>query len=101
MKPHRHAEIIKEFVNGKECEYHIPYADKWEEINFLADFDTRHTVRVKPEKKLDIVAFAKAYCFENNMSYLSLAHTDQDDFDNLKLIFDGETNVIKSAEVIK
>ena len=101
MKPHRHSEIIKEFIYGKKCEYYIPYDNKWEDINFLADFDTRHTVRVKPEKKPDIVAFAKAYCFENNMSYLSLAHTDQDDFDNLKLIFDGETNVVKSAEVIK
>jgi len=49
MKPHRHAEVIKAFVDGKECEFLIPYADKWEKINFLSDFENRETVRVKPQ----------------------------------------------------
>ena len=49
MKPHKHSEVIKEFIYGKECEYYIPYADKWEKINFLSDFDNMDKVRVKPE----------------------------------------------------
>jgi hypothetical protein len=99
MKPHRHAEIIKEFVNGKECEYYIPYSDKWEEINFLADFDTRHTVRIKPEPKPDTVDYLfvankePIYVPEINWVYENTA--------NLKLTWDGETGKLKSAEVIK
>ena len=52
---HKHAEIIKEFIYGKQCEYYIPYADKWEEINFLADFESREKVRIKPEPKPDVI----------------------------------------------
>jgi hypothetical protein len=96
MKPHRHAEIIKEFVNGKECEYHIPYADKWEEINFLADFDIRHTVRIKPEPKPDIVLFG--YVYKSDIVGL---HKLTNSFDNIKLTYDGETGELKLAEVIK
>ena len=93
---HRHAEIIKEFVNGKECEYHIPYADKWEEINFLADFDTRHTVRIKPEPKPDIEEIVLASYGEDGLVIFNRAIPR-----NLKLIFDGQTGELKSAEVIK
>jgi len=97
MKPHRHAEIIKEFVNGKECEYHIPYADKWEKINFLADFDTRHTVRIKPEPKPDVVRYGY---ISWNLRCINLT-PGCFEMDNVKFIFDGETGELKSAEVIK
>ena len=96
MKPHRHAEIIKEFVNGKECEYYIPYSDKWEEINFLADFDTRHTVRIKPDPKPDIVRYTSI-----GLDYADDASERKFPTDNLKLTFDGETGKLKLAEVIK
>jgi hypothetical protein len=99
MKPHRHAEIIKEFVNGKECEYHIPYADKWEEINFLADFDTRHTVRIKPEPKPDVVDYL--FVGDKELIHFTEINWVFENTANLKLVWDGETKQLKSAEVIK
>ena len=102
MKPHRHAEIIKEFVNGKECEYHIPYADKWEEINFLADFDTRHTVRIKPEPKPDVVNYLEIGDNKQNSIYVPrIEYACNFNEANLKIIWDGETGKLKNAEVIK
>ena len=98
MKPHIHAEVIKEFIYGKQCEYYIPYADKWEKINFLGDFDNREKVRVKSEPKEDwidylFVSDKKSYQIpEINWVFVNTA--------NLKLTWDGESGVLKNAEVI-
>jgi hypothetical protein len=100
MKPHKHAELIKKWVDGIECEYHIPYADKWEEINFLADFDTRHTVRIKPEPKPDVVTYLSKE-FYHLIGYKWHESNFKFDTTLLKIIWDGETGKLKSAEVIK
>jgi hypothetical protein len=93
---HRHSEIIKAFVNGKECEYYIPYADEWEEINFLSDFDNADKVRVKPEPKEDIEETVLASYGVDGLVIFNRAIPR-----NLKVIFDGETGKLKSAEVLK
>jgi len=93
---HKHAEIIKEFIYGKQCEYYIPYADKWEEINFLADFESREKVRIKPEPKPDVIENLNlSFDKDKGLTYFPVSAP------NLKLTFDGETSELKSAEVIK
>jgi len=46
---HKHAEVIKEFVDGIKCEGWLEYSEKWFLITALKDFDTFGTVRIKPE----------------------------------------------------
>ena len=93
---HKHAEVIKAFVDGKKCEYYIPYSDKWEEINFLTLFESYEQVRIKPEPKPDIVRYTSI-----GLDYADDASERKFPTDNLKLTFDGETGKLKSAEVIK
>jgi hypothetical protein len=92
---HKHAEVIKAFADGIECEYFDGLINSWEKIEDLNDFICFHIVRIKPQPKEDTVRYI---CILNG--YIG----PQSDYmfysDNLKLIFDGETGKLKSAEVI-
>jgi len=95
MKPHRHAEVIKEFVNGKECQYFDSLTKHWENIEDLGDF-VFDIVRIKPEPKPDVIENLNlSFDKEKGLTYLPVSAP------NLKLTFDGETGILKSAEVIK
>jgi hypothetical protein len=48
---HEHAEVIKEFVDGKICEYWSNELNKWGHVTKLETFDWAKAVRVKPEPK--------------------------------------------------
>jgi hypothetical protein len=89
MKPHRHAEVIKAFVDGKECEYFDSLTKHWEKIEDLGDF-VFDIVRIKP---IDTVAFLQVYKGKVNFFV-------KESDGNLKVIFDGETGILKSAEVL-
>jgi hypothetical protein len=95
MKPHRHAEVIKEFVNGKECEYFDSLTKHWEKIEDLGDF-VFDIVRIKPEPKEDIEETVLVSYGVDGLVIFNRAIPR-----NLKIIFDGKTGELKSAEVIK
>jgi hypothetical protein len=96
---HKHAEVIKAFVDGIECEYWSKTFNTWEKILCIQTFDFAEKVRIKPEPKPDIVDYLfvgdyKLFHYpEINWVFKNTA--------NLKLTWDGETNKLKSAEVIK
>jgi hypothetical protein len=92
---HKHAEVIKEFVDGKECEYFDSLTKHWEKIEDLGDF-VFDTVRVKPKPKEDIEATVLASYGVDGLVIFNRAIPR-----NLKITFDGETGELKSAEVIK
>jgi hypothetical protein len=46
---HKHAELIKAWADGIECEYLFERTKKWCEIKELVTFDAYETVRIKPE----------------------------------------------------
>ena len=46
---HKNAEIIKAWLDGKECEYLGECTNKWWDIKELVTFDTADQVRIKPE----------------------------------------------------
>jgi hypothetical protein len=99
MKPHKHAEAIKEFVDGKECEYFDSLTKHWEKIEDLGDF-VFDIVRIKPEPIEDVIDYMLV---DNNSSYLqSIPKVNwvYKDNANLKLTWDGETGKLKLAEVI-
>jgi hypothetical protein len=93
---HKHSEVIKEFADGKICEYWSNELKKWGHITQLDTFDWAKVVRVKPEPKEDIEETVLASYGVDGLVIFNRAIPR-----NLKLTFDGETGQLKSAEVIK
>ena len=46
---HKHAEVIKAFVDGVKCELWYTEEKKWIDVKYLGDFDLYYDVRIKPE----------------------------------------------------
>lgn len=107
MKPHKHAEFIHAWADGAEIEYlHTgKYPNEWQLIyegwSWDAKFATQY--RIKPEKKPDIV---KSFVLEAN-PILGLRLNEISGFqkqpheDWIRIVFDGETAKMKSAEVVE
>lgn len=111
MKPHKHAELIKAWVEGAEIEW--VYATQgdgtklWAAIPHPA-WDESHEYRIKPEPKPDLVMYSRVLSMQAHKdggyyAWVSNAYTQMPSCkdDNLKLTFDGETGELKSAEVLK
>jgi hypothetical protein len=98
---HKHSEIIKAYIEGIECEFYGLVTRQWLTIDKLETFDFFEKVRIKPEPKPDVIGYAKVCGSNHRVTYVSLSSPQLDAEDNLKLIFDGETGILKSAEVIK
>jgi hypothetical protein len=101
---HKHAEVIKAWADGAEIEARFLRAGGWtnwrlQEDNFVW-YQSNAEYRVKPEPKPDIDMYAYAYNYHNGSAYISQTINCKGDC-NLKLTYDGETNELKSAEVIK
>ena len=96
---HKHSEVIKAYIEGIECEFYGLVTGQWLTIDKLKTFDFFEKVRIKP--KPDVIEYAKVCGSNQRVTYISLSSTKLDADDNLKLIFDGETGKLKSAEVIK
>jgi hypothetical protein len=97
MKPHKHAEVIKAFADGIECEFFGDASNRWLNIDTFNTFDYCDKVRIKPEPKPDVVKYITA----TNYDSIYNVTNSKWDLDNVKLTFDGETGKLKSAEVIK
>lgn len=101
MKPHKHAAVIKAWADGARVQVRIPKAGRldntWEDIEdeTMYWYSTLE-YRVKPEPKPDIV---KRVCLELVEGSVNLMHPSDVPI-NLILSFDGETEKLKSAEVI-
>jgi hypothetical protein len=93
---HKNSEVIKAFADGKECEKWCEVQDKWFNVINFWDFDCYEKVRIKPKPKPDVVRYTGI-----GLDYADDASERKFPTDNLKLTFDGETNKLKSAEVIK
>jgi hypothetical protein len=48
---HKHAEVIKAFVDGKECQCFGRISECWSDITSLMQFESYEKVRIKPEPK--------------------------------------------------
>ena len=99
---HKHAELIKAWADGAEIEqrnyddyggyfdWFFTTSPNWN--NQDSEF------RIKPEPKPDVVRYG---CISSpNVEEINLTSCPCD-FDNLKFTWDGETEKLKSAEVIK
>ena len=87
--PHKHAELIKAWADGAEIEVRDSLV--WQETT-TPTWRGYFEYRIKPEPKPDTVR----YGISMNLWGRSVFAIG----DNIKLTFDGETNQLKSAEVI-
>lgn len=111
MKPHKHAELIKAWADGVEIQFKRPEETKWQDAGHNPSWYDCFEYRIKPQApKPDFVRYAcydidknpienikekefRFYLVEQILEY-------HPDIGQLKIIFDGETNKIKSAEVL-
>ena len=97
---HKHAEVIKAFVDGIQCEYYGEGTlGLWYLITDLSQFNNVNKVRIKPEPKPDVVDYL--FISDKKSNDLPEVNWVFVNTANLKLIWDGETGKLKSAEVIK
>ncbi len=107
--PHIHHDCIVAWAKGAKIQYRIPKAGRldyeWQEAN-PPEWHDGLEYRVKPEPKPDVVVykyistsgatFARDYAADGGSGIKGMAGYCP----NLKLILDGETRQLKSAEVI-
>ena len=96
MKPHRHAEVIKAFVDGIECQVRDHCNESWYLVITLRAFDTADQARIKPEPKPN---YKKYFVYHSDRPCIYPCSSNG--IANIVLTFDGETDELKSAEVIK
>ena len=109
MKPHKHAELIKQWADGAEIQLKLSNG-RWvdwmssQSPSWLDD----EQFRIKPEPKPDVVMYSRVLSVQKHKdgayyAWVSNAYTEMPSCkaDNLKLTFDGETGELKSAEVLK
>jgi len=95
---HKHSELIKKWADGAEIQVKNPY-NEWVDEQY-PDWDLNLQYRIKPEPEPDIFKFVDV-----RLQYKDTGICRWDSCDslyaNLKLVFDGKTGKLKSAEVIK
>ena len=96
MKPHKHAEVIKAWADGHTIQARTEVFE-WVDIPNPTWLPTME-YRIKPEPTLDFEMYTSVYPDNNYRMVLTYTRVG---FDNLKLIFDGETGKLKGSEVLK
>lgn len=103
MKPHKHAELIKAWADGAIIQHQAPDGLgglAWADVPSPAWYP--HTeYRVKPEPKPDFYRYIFIRMSDDMLLGAYVGQSCSDDFQNLRLTFDGETGQLKSAEVLK
>jgi hypothetical protein len=99
--PHIHADVIKAWADGAEIEViHNTISDGWLPTN-APDWSLSCSYRVKPERKLDNQRYVFATFGRDLCAVFGVTTVREKVSDNLRLTFDGETNNLIKAEVLK
>jgi len=90
---HKHADLIHAWADGAQIQFFNIVYEEWDDTPYPC-WDEKGQYRIKPEPKPDIFYKAKIVVFTGGVKF---------DYGtpNIELIFDGETNKLKSAEVLK
>ena len=93
--PHVHAEVIKAWADGAIIQY--KKGDGWlDVIGNNPTWNVFEIYRIKPEPKPDIVR----YQFVTGVNTRACIGPDARSIANLMIVFDGETGVLKDAQVL-
>jgi hypothetical protein len=96
MKPHKHAELIKAWADGAEIQIHM--AIGWTDCNPTWIEGVEY--RIKPEPKPDFIYVLRTYMHTNMFCMPHFLEPTNVAPHNLRLVYDGETGKLKSAEVL-
>lgn len=100
--PHVHAELIKAWADGAAIQLLGEASGTW--YNCIPSWEPRTQYRIKPEPKPDkvweVVIKLHAAGFPYFVDPVWATLTRSKDC-NVKLVFDGETEKLKSVEMIK
>ena len=94
-KPHKHAELIKAWADGAEIEYKYFRSGQWIQIE-TPNWDATVEYRIKPEPKPDVMTY---YYVNGDNELFRWGPLNRGNAD-LRIIVDGETGKLKSAEVL-
>lgn len=99
LKPQRHVhqDLIDAFEKGAEIQVFSKSTVQWRDSSRPYWFPTED-YRIKP--KDDTTQYAYIVLLENGSIDISHWTNTPTSIDNLKVVFDGETNKIKSVEII-
>jgi len=100
--PHKHADVIKAWADGAEIQWYDshPRQHRWFDCApNRPSWSEKVLFRVKPEPKPDHVYYG-VFDMDGSMSIESCFTKINDDGDQIKLTFDGETGKLKAAEVL-
>ena len=110
---HKHADLIVAWVNGAEIQYLYHPMDggkPWWESASQPRWDPATTYRIKPKPDKVVFGFVKNPPLKypegtNCVGFVDLGPLQitscQTEVDNVKFVFDGETNKLKSVEILK
>jgi hypothetical protein len=99
-KPHIHADVIKAWADGAEIEICMNTFDVWIPVahpNWLPDM----RYRVQPEPQPNTRHHLLVTCKDGRSIVFGPVTSSGCPCDNLRLTFDGETNKLIKAEVLK
>ena len=99
--PHKHAELIKAWADGAEIQWYdnSTREHRWKDLGAVFDWSAPVQFRIKPEPKPDHVYYG-VFDMDGSMHLESCFTKINDDGDQIKLTFDGETGKLKAAEVL-
>ena len=95
---HKHADLIHAWADGAEIEWEDKDG-QWHDIEDEPLWASWIQYRIKPEPKPDIIKFINVRLQYKDTGICRWDSCDAS-YANLKLVFDGETGELKSAEVL-
>jgi hypothetical protein len=98
---HKHADMIHAYAEGAEIQFWSETSKVWEDIA-NPSFNELAKYRIKPQPKPDFEYKVSIFMSPNGPKYAPyISQFNQEEVPNLKVVFDGETGELKSAEVLK
>jgi hypothetical protein len=95
-KPNKHAELIKAWADGAEIQVKYETAPDWATID-NPRWSNNLQYRIKPNRPKEIEKILYLYLdIEKNE-----LHNRDSLVKNIMMVFDGDTGILKSAEMIK
>jgi len=95
--PHKHTAVIKAWADGAIIQYKMLKGEWINVYNNAPAWNDYDEYRVKPEPKPDFVKYARVDRFNGHQFWCKF---EQDKGANVLYTFDGETGLLKKAEVI-
>ena len=96
---HKHAELIKAWADGAEIQVYSPWAKTWRDAGTPSWCGTNE-YRIKPEPTPDAIKYVSVKLHWHTKGIARWDNVEAQ-FANLKIVFNGETGELKSAEVLK